>query len=86
MLYHKHYQVRDTIIPLVRSKGSLPHTNDLTRPPAVTDRQKEKEKKRYPGCLAQVVNGMFYSVAVNRRQPNIDSGGGGTRRFNKCQY
>ena len=35
--------VRDTIIPLVRGKGSPPRTNDLTRLPAVTDRQQRKE-------------------------------------------
>ena len=39
--------LRDTIIPLVRSKDSPARTNDLTRPPAVINRQKEK-KKRYP--------------------------------------
>ena len=34
----------------------------------------------YPGCPAQAVNGMFYSLAANRRQPNlfiIEGGGGG---------
>ena len=35
------------------------------------DRQKKKrKKKRYPGCLAHVVSGMFHSVIANRRQPN----------------
>ena len=37
--YLKHYLVRDTINSLVWSKGYLPHTNDLTRQPAVGDRQ-----------------------------------------------
>ena len=27
------------------------------------------KKKWYPGCLAHAVNGMFYSVVVNQRQP-----------------
>ena len=26
---------------------------------------------RYPGYLAHVVSGMFYSVVDNRRQPNL---------------
>ena len=73
--HHKHYLIRDTINSLARSKGSLPRTNDLTRPPAVTDPRKQKW---YPGCLAQVVSGMLHSVVVNRRQPDpflIDGGG-----------
>ena len=41
--YHKYHQVRDTIIPLVRSKGSPLRTNDVTRPPAVTDRHKSRK-------------------------------------------
>ena len=40
--YHKPYQVRDTIITLVRSKSSPPPTNDLPRPPAVMNRDKKK--------------------------------------------
>ena len=36
---------RDTMIPLVRSQGSPLSTNDPTRPQAVTDRQKNKNKK-----------------------------------------
>ena len=35
------YALRDTIISLVRSKSSPPHTNYRTRPPAVIDRQKK---------------------------------------------
>ena len=31
----------------------------------------------YPGCLAHVVSGMFYSVIANRRQPDQDGGWGG---------
>ena len=46
---HKHYLVRDANIPLVWSKSSPPPTNDLTRPPAVIDRQK---KKKSTGTLA----------------------------------
>ena len=30
---------------------------------------KRKTKKRYPGCLAHAVTGMFYSVVANQRQP-----------------
>ena len=65
--YHEHYVIR--LFPLVRSKGCSHRTNDLTRQPAVTDRQKKK-KKRYPG-LAHVISGMFYSVVANRRQSNL---------------
>ena len=50
--YHKHHQVRDTIIPFVRSKGSPDGTIDLPRPPAVTGRRKKQKQKRYPGCLS----------------------------------
>ena len=64
------YTVRDTIIPLVRRKGSPRTKNDLTRPPAVVT----AKKKRYPDCLAYVVRGVFYSVVANRRQPNLYSG------------
>ena len=32
------------------------------------DRQK-KTKKRYPGCLANAMNGLFYGVVANQRQP-----------------
>ena len=42
---------------------------------AVTDCP--NNKKRYPGCLAHVVSGMFYSVVANRRQPNLYIIGGG---------
>ena len=31
--------------------------------------KQQKTKKRYPGCLAHAVTGMFYSVFVNKRQP-----------------
>ena len=30
-----------------------------------------KNKKRFPGCLAHAVIGMFYSVLANQRNPNI---------------
>ena len=36
------------------------------------DRQqkaKQNKTKRYPGCLAHAVIGVFYSVAANQRQP-----------------
>ena len=75
--YLEHYLVRDMINFLVRIKASLPRINDLTRQPAVGDRQKNKNKKRYPGCLAHVVSGMFYSAVANRRQPNLYKIGGG---------
>ena len=65
--YHDTLLIGDTTIPLVRSKSSPPRTNDPARPPAVIDRQNEEEKKRYPGGLARVVSGMFYSVVANRR-------------------
>ena len=56
------YTLRDTIIPLVRSKASPPRTNDLNRSQAVTDRQKTKG---HPVCLAHVLSGMSHSVVVN---------------------
>ena len=71
----EHYVIRS--FPLARSKGSSPHTNDITRQPAADDRQREKKKKKYPGCLAHVVSGMFYSVVATRRQPNLHKIGGG---------
>ena len=63
--------LRDAINYLVRRKGSLPRANALTRRPAVDDRHPPPKKKRYPGCLAHVVSGNFYTVVVNRRQPNL---------------
>ena len=56
--YHKHFVIRS------------PRTNDSTRPPAVADHRK---KKAVPWLynVAQVVNGMVYSVVANRRQPNL---------------
>ena len=30
---------------------------------------RQKNKKRYPGCLAHAVIGMFYSAVANQRQP-----------------
>ena len=41
------------------------------------DRRKKKHKKRYPGCLAQAVNGMFYSVISNLHQPQYTYNVGG---------
>ena len=35
----------------------------------VTAKKKEGKTKRYSGCLAQAVIGMFYSVVANQRQP-----------------
>ena len=49
----------------------LPAQNDPTRPPAVMTAKKKKQKKRYPGCLAHAVRGVFYSVVADRRQPNL---------------
>ena len=42
----------------------------------------KERSERYPGCLVDVVSGMFYSVVANRRQPNLyktggERGGGG---------
>ena len=76
MPYHKHYVIRS--LPLVRSKGCSPRTNDPTRQPAVTDRQQKKEGKK-SGTLvvqAQVLSGMFYGVVANRRQPDLYKIGG----------
>ena len=64
------WTLRCTIDSLVRSKGYLPRTKDLTRQPVVGDPQ-QKKQKRYIGCLAHVVSGMFYSVVAYRRQPNL---------------
>ena len=54
--------------PLVRSGGSTPHTNDLTRRRPSRPSLKEK---RYPGCLPQAVRGVIYSADANRRQPSV---------------
>ena len=37
--------LRDPIIPLVRSKGSPPRTNDLTRPPVAATAKKRRNNK-----------------------------------------
>ena len=68
--YHKHYVIRS--FPPERSEGSPPSTTDLTRPPAVTDRQ-TATKKTVPwlSTVVQVVSGMFYSVVAHRRRPNL---------------
>ena len=60
----------DTIIPLVRVKGSPPGTNDLTRPPAVTNRQEKKKNGILVVYVARVVSGMCCGAAANRRQPS----------------
>ena len=67
------FTLRDTIIPLVRSKTSPPRTNDVTGLPAVIDPPLETQTKNgmYLGGLAHVVSGMFYSVVANRGQPNL---------------
>ena len=67
--------------PCAEKRLSNPHkiSNSITscdRPP------KKHTKKGYPGCLGQVVSGMFHSVVANRRQPNLYTwysiwGGGG---------
>ena len=46
------------------------------------DRQYQNQTKRYPGGLAHVVSGMYYSVVANRRQRDIYKveGGGGYSR------
>ena len=53
---------RHPIIPLVRSKGSPPRTNGvaLARPQVAA--AAKKDIYIYPGCLAHVASGMFYSV------------------------
>ena len=58
------------IIPLVRSYGSPPHANDLTRSTTIVNPKMKGIKKRYPGCLVHAVRGVFYSVVADRRQPN----------------
>ena len=74
--YHEHCVIRS--FPLGRRKGSSPRTNDLTRPPAVTGRKKERRIKAVPWLsVAQVVSGMVYSVVANRRQPSPKIIGGG---------
>ena len=50
------------------SEGSPSRAKGLTLSSAVTDRQKQR---RYPGCLAHVVRGMYCSAVANRRQPNL---------------
>ena len=76
----------ETAIGVLRNclVGALPSTHDVirpsplcgvnilpaTRPPAVVTVKKTK-KKRYGGCLAHAVKGVFYSVVANRRQPNL---------------
>ena len=59
--------LRDPIIPLMRRKGFPPRTYDLTRPAVAATAKKKKKNGMYPGCLAHVVIGMFYSVC--RCQP-----------------
>ena len=63
--------LRDPIIPLVRSRGSPPRTNDRTRSPVATTTENQNEKRMYPGCLVHVLSGVFYSAVANRRQPNL---------------
>ena len=63
------YTLRDTITSLVRSLGSPPLTNHLTRQPAMAT----AKNKRHPGCPVHAVIGVFYSVVANRRQPNLYS-------------
>ena len=70
MPYHKHYVIRS--FPLCGVKVLHPERmisldRQLWRPP----KQKTKKNGMYPGCLAHVVSGMFYSVASNLRQPNL---------------
>ena len=61
------YTLRDTIIPPCAELRFSPRENGLTRLPAVVT----AENERCPGCLAHAVRGVFYSVVVNRRQPNL---------------
>ena len=66
-LPYTHYVMRS--IPRAELSFSRPK-DDLTRPPAMVTAKKLQLKKRYPGCLAHAVRGVFYSVVANRRQPN----------------
>ena len=61
--------LRDAIIPLVRSRGSPPRANYLTRSPAVTDRRKNKTKKTVPWLSSS--RSERYGVVANQRQPNL---------------
>ena len=47
---------------------------------STTSRGDRQKAKRYPGCLAHGVRGVFYSVVANRRQPTPTQWGleGGT--------
>ena len=54
----------DTIIPLVRSKGSPPRTNDLTRPPAIMIRPKKQKKVPWFSSIAS-----DWRVLQRLRQP-----------------
>ena len=38
----------------------------------VTAKKNKNKKKRHLGCLAHAMIGAFYSVAVNRRQVNLN--------------
>ena len=57
-----HTTLGDTIIPPVRSYGSPPRTDDLTRPPAMATAKKKRKKIRYLDCLARAAIDIFYSV------------------------
>ena len=65
-----HYVIRSSI-PLAEARFFRQQKVILTRPPAVVTAK--KTKKRYAGCLliAHAVQGVFYSVVANRRQPNL---------------
>lgn len=41
----------------------------------VLDHHHGNRKERYPGYLAQALSSVFYSVAVNEREPSIERGG-----------
>ena len=67
-LPYTHYVIRSS--PLCGVKVLHPAQYDLTRQPlTVTAKKKQGKKRRYRGCLAHEVIGVFYSIVANRRQP-----------------
>ena len=68
-LPYTRHTLRDTIIPLVRSQGSPPRTNDTTRPPAmVTAKNKTKQNGRLSSSRSQW--GWEFLHRARRHRPN----------------
>ena len=66
--YHIHTTRRDH--SLCAELGfSTPHNMTLLDNHPGDRQKKQKTKKRYPGCLAHAVIGMFHIVVVNQCQP-----------------